>query len=78
MGFFYSEKGKSGDLLPRAECAETWVASILDKLPKRKVTLLCSNLVFKVPEERNPDRDYKKLENLPARVFYFAATVITQ
>ena len=39
MGFCYREKGKSCDLLPRAECAETWMAPILNKLPKRKVTL---------------------------------------
>jgi uracil-DNA glycosylase len=40
MGFYYPEKGKSGDLPPRAECAETWMAPILEKLPKRKITIL--------------------------------------
>ncbi len=40
MGFCYPGKGKSGDLPPRPECAETWMSSILDKLPKRQLTLL--------------------------------------
>ena len=40
MGFCYPGKGESGDLPPRPECAETWMAPILEKLPKRKITLL--------------------------------------
>jgi uracil-DNA glycosylase len=40
MGFCYPGKGKSGDLPPRPECAETWMPSILDKLPNRQLTLL--------------------------------------
>jgi len=40
MGFCYPGKGKSGDLPPRPECAETWMAPILEKLPKRQLTLL--------------------------------------
>jgi hypothetical protein len=28
-------------------------------------------LVFKVPEESNPDRDYKKLGKLPPEYFVF-------
>jgi uracil-DNA glycosylase len=40
MGFCYPGKGKSGDLPPRPECAETWMAPILEKLPKRHLTLL--------------------------------------
>ena len=40
MGFCYPGKGKSGDLPPRPECAETWMAPILEKLPKRQITLL--------------------------------------
>ena len=40
MGFCYSGKGESGDLPRRPECAETWMAPILEKLPKRKITLL--------------------------------------
>ena len=40
MGFCYPGKGKSGDLPPRQECAETWMTSILEKLSKRKMTLL--------------------------------------
>lgn len=40
MGFCYPGKGKSGDLPPCPECAETWMAPILEKLPKRSITLL--------------------------------------
>ena len=40
MGFCYPGKGKSGDLPPRPECAETWMAPVLEKLPKRQLTLL--------------------------------------
>ncbi len=40
MGFCYPGKGKSGDLPPRPECAKTWMSPILDKLPKRQLTLL--------------------------------------
>ena len=40
MGFCYPGKGKSGDLPPRPECAEKWMSSILDKLPKRQIVLL--------------------------------------
>ncbi len=40
MGFCYPGKGKSGDLPPRPECAETWMEPIFEKLPKRQLTLL--------------------------------------
>ena len=40
MGFCYPGKGKSGDLPPRPECAETWMARILEELPKRQITLI--------------------------------------
>ena len=40
MGFCYPGKGKSGDLPPRKECAETWHRSLLAKLPRLELTLL--------------------------------------
>ena len=40
IGFCYPGKGKSGDFPPRPECGETWMAQVLEKLPKRKITLL--------------------------------------
>lgn len=40
MGFCYPGRGKSGDLPPRKECAETWHARILQQLPKIETTLL--------------------------------------
>ncbi len=40
MGFCYPGKGKSGDLPPRPECAETWHHRLLQKLPDIKLTLL--------------------------------------
>ena len=40
MAFCYPGKGKSGDLPPPPKCAETWMQPILDKMPKRRLTLL--------------------------------------
>jgi len=40
MGFCYPGKGKSGDLPPRTECANTWHGPILDLLPNIQTTLL--------------------------------------
>lgn len=40
MGFCYPGKGASGDLPPRPECAATWHASLLAKLPKLQLKLL--------------------------------------
>ncbi|MBY0371491.1 uracil-DNA glycosylase family protein [bacterium] len=40
MGFCYPGKGKSGDLPPRPECAEKWMATVLDRLSNVKLTIL--------------------------------------
>ncbi len=40
MGFCYPGTGKSGDLPPRPECADTWRAKLLTKLPNLKLTLV--------------------------------------
>lgn len=40
MGFCYPGKGKSGDLPPRAECAELWRERLLACLPNIEMTLL--------------------------------------
>lgn len=40
MGFCYPGKGKSGDLPPRPECAQTWHKPLLTLLPNIKLTLL--------------------------------------
>ena len=40
MGFCYPGTGKSGDLPPRPECAETWRTKLLTHLPKIKLTLV--------------------------------------
>jgi uracil-DNA glycosylase len=40
MGFCYPGTGKSGDLPPRPECAETWRARLLAHLPNIKLTLV--------------------------------------
>ncbi len=39
MGFCYPGKGKSGDLPPRPECAATWRAKLLARLPDIQLTL---------------------------------------
>ena len=40
MGFCYPGTGKSGDLPPRPECAETWRKPLLDHLTNIKLTLV--------------------------------------
>lgn len=40
MGFCYPGKGASGDLPPRHECAELWLARLLAALPHIELTLL--------------------------------------
>jgi uracil-DNA glycosylase len=40
MGFCYPGTGKSGDLPPRPECAITWRAKLLQRLPNIQTTLV--------------------------------------
>lgn len=40
MGYCYPGRGRSGDLPPRRECAETWLDQILAQLPDVELTLL--------------------------------------
>lgn len=40
MGLCYPGKGRSGDLPPRAECAQTWHPQLLPQLPRIGLTLL--------------------------------------
>ena len=40
MGFCYPGRGKSGDLPPRPECAETWREPVLSHLSNIKLTLV--------------------------------------
>ena len=40
MGFCFPGSGKSGDLPPRPECAEAWRESLLQRLPKVRLTLI--------------------------------------
>jgi len=40
MGFCYPGSGKSGDLPPRAECAEKWRAKLMQQLQKVQLTVV--------------------------------------
>jgi uracil-DNA glycosylase len=40
MGFCYPGRGKGGDLPPRRECSELWMAPLLAKLPRIELVLL--------------------------------------
>ena len=40
MGLCYPGRGRSGDLPPRPECAETWRRAVLDALPRIELTLV--------------------------------------
>ncbi len=47
MGFCYPGKGSSGDLPPRAECAELWHQKLLNLLPNIQLTLLIGQYAHK-------------------------------
>lgn len=53
MGFCYPGRGKSGDLPPRRECAQTWRAQILAELKNIELTLVIGQYAFAyhLPEE---------------------------
>ncbi len=40
MGYCYPGRGASGDLPPRRECAELWLARLLAQMPRIELTLL--------------------------------------
>lgn len=40
MGFCFPGTGKSGDLPPRLECAQTWRKKLLEQLPNIKLTIV--------------------------------------
>jgi uracil-DNA glycosylase len=40
MGFCFPGSGAGGDLPPQPECAETWRAALLDRLPNIRLTLV--------------------------------------
>ena len=40
MGFCYPGRGKSGDLPPRPECADTWMQPVLSAIKKKKLLIL--------------------------------------
>jgi uracil-DNA glycosylase len=40
MGYCYPGRGSGGDLPPRRECAQLWLAQLLAKLPQIEMTLL--------------------------------------
>jgi uracil-DNA glycosylase len=40
MGYCYPGRGVGGDLPPRRECADLWLAELLQKLPNIELTLL--------------------------------------
>lgn len=52
MGFCYPGTGRSGDLPPRPECAATWRAALLAKLPALELTLVIGQyaLAYHLPE----------------------------
>ena len=40
MGFCFPGIGKSGDLPPRPECADTWRVKLLEQIPNIKLTII--------------------------------------
>ncbi len=58
MGFCFPGKGKSGDLAPKAICAETWRHKILDVLPDIELTLVIGKYAM---DWHLPNRQEKNL-----------------
>ncbi len=54
MGFCYPGTGKSGDLPPRPECAETWREPLMALLPQVELTLVIGQyaIAWHLPDER--------------------------
>lgn len=54
MGFCYPGTGKSGDLPPRPECAETWRNPLMDLMPQVELTLVIGQYAigWHLPDER--------------------------
>jgi uracil-DNA glycosylase len=54
MGFCYPGKGRSGDLPPRPECAQTWRTRILDTLQNLELTLVIGQYAigWHLPDEK--------------------------
>lgn len=66
MGFCYPGKGKSGDLPPRPECADTWHANLLAQLPQIELTLLIGSYAqrhYLANPARTLTETVKKFEN---------------
>lgn len=53
MGFCYPGTGKSGDLPPRLECADTWRSQLLSRLKNLELTLIMGQyaLAYHLPKE---------------------------
>lgn len=58
MGFCYPGKGQSGDLAPKAICAETWRNKILEELPNIQLTLVIGKYAM---DWHLPNRQEKNL-----------------
>ena len=54
MGFCYPGTGKSGDLPPRPECAETWRKPLMELVPQVELTLVIGQYAigWHLPTER--------------------------
>ena len=46
MGFCYPGRGRSGDLPPRPECAETWHDELLERMPRIELKLILGQYAF--------------------------------
>jgi uracil-DNA glycosylase len=56
MGFCFPGSGRSGDLPPRRECANTWRAPLLAQLPQLQLTLAIGRyaIAYHLPHARGP------------------------
>ncbi|GGC74223.1 uracil-DNA glycosylase family protein [Marinobacter halophilus] len=72
MGFCYPGTGKSGDLPPRPECADTWRSELLARLTKIELTLVIGRFAH---AWHLPDRQGSVTDNVRAWQQYWPAIV---
>ena len=70
MGFCYPGTGKSGDLPPRPECAQTWHQTLLNQLPDIQLSLVigkyAQNYYLKGTQKKNLTEAVKSWEEYSA------------
>jgi hypothetical protein len=70
MGYCYPERGKSGDLPPRRECATLWLDQLLDRLTQIELNTAdrsaCPTPLSRQPLQADAGRDSSRVARILA------------